>query len=602
MSLFDILVKQSPNKVFASLLLGIIAGLSFAFLMPLILISLEEASTRLFQSTSDSSATFLSLEVSNIRFAVAYLCLFLTIMISKAGSQIIMSNVSIDATRALRLRMYRHIAKLRIRDIESIGHSNLIVRLTTDIGNIIGGVRVLPVILINIVTIIGLLGFLVYLNVEVFLLLILTIFLAIVSYHIPMILSVRFFRHARHYTEILQESIRGLILGSKELKLNDSKREYFYQEKLRSTEDEIRSGARKGWYTMYLAISYGDLLSFMVIGLVVFVIQNYYAIDTAELIGIIMALLYMRGPIAELLNVLPALPLARISLKKVHDLFNDYPAENTQIENQKIAPWDKIILNDVVFTYKNQLENADISDANDFESSELEPSDLSTADNFAGTNFSIGPIQLELNRGETTFIVGGNGSGKSTLAKVLALLYKPEEGHLVFGDSVICDKNTADYRQIISAIYLDFYLFDEILDAKTSELTETAESYLKYFQLDDKLSVNDNEFSTIDLSGGQRKRLALLVSFLEDRDLYIFDEWAADQDPEFKEIFYTKILGDLKQKQKTVVVITHDDRYFKHADKLVTMENGKIRDITTKDKKSVEAEVSEVQLTEEQLA
>jgi len=592
MNLFDILVKESPNKVFASLLLGTIAGLSFAFLMPLILISLEEASTRLFQPIDSTGATFLSLEVSNFRFAVAYLCLFLTIMIAKASSQILMSNVSIDATRALRLRMYRHIAKLRIRDLESIGHSKLIVRLTTDISNIIGGVRVLPVILINLVTIVGLLGFLVYLNVEVFLLLILTIFLAIFSYHIPMILSIRFFRHARHYTEILQESIRGLILGSKELKLNDSKREYFYQEKLRSAENEISKGSKKGWYTMYLAISYGDLLSFMVIGLVVFVIRNYYAIDTAELIGIIMALLYMKGPIAELLNVLPALPLARVSLKKVHDLFNDYPAENIQVGSQAVAPWEKIVLNDVSFTYQNKVDDSTLSDD---DTDDFEPSDLTSTSDFSDSNFSIGPIQLELNRGEITFIVGGNGSGKSTLAKILALLYQPDKGSLIFGDTVISDKNTGDYRQIISAIYLDFYLFDKILGAKTPELTQTVKNYLKYFQLDDKLSVNDNEFSTIDLSGGQKKRLALLVSFLEDRDLYIFDEWAADQDPEFKNIFYTKILKDLKEKQKTVVVITHDDRYFKYADKLVIMENGKIRDIVVQEKQSNEVEVAEEQ-------
>ncbi|MFD1905689.1 ATP-binding cassette domain-containing protein [Paenibacillus rhizoplanae] len=61
--------------------------------------------------------------------------------------------------------------------------------------------------------------------------------------------------------------------------------------------------------------------------------------------------------------------------------------------------------------------------------------------------------------------------------------------------------------------------------------------YLKMLDLDGKVSIDNGRFSTLKLSGGQRKRLALLICYLEDRPIYLFDEWAADQDPEFRKFF-----------------------------------------------------------------
>jgi len=111
---------------------------------------------------------------------------------------------------------------------------------------------------------------------------------------------------------------------------------------------------------------------------------------------------------------------------------------------------------------------------------------------------------------------------------------------------------------------------------ETPDLDERAVQHLRRLQLEHKVEIKDGALSTVNLSQGQRKRLALLAAYLEDRPICIFDEWAADQDPSFKKIFYFEILPELKAAGKTVFVISHDDRYYDVADRLVKLENGKV--------------------------
>ena len=192
------------------------------------------------------------------------------------------------------------------------------------------------------------------------------------------------------------------------------------------------------------------------------------------------------------------------------------------------------------------------------------------------SHFLLGPIDLTFRPGELVFLAGGNGSGKSTLAKILTGLYPPETGEIRLNGRLITDANRDDYRQSFSAIFADFYLFENLLGLDTTNLDGQAQEYLVELHLDHKLKVRNGLFSTTDLSAGQRKRLALLTAYLEDRPFYVFDEWASDQDPPFKEIFYTQLLPELKGRGKTVLVITHDDRYFDVADRVIKLDYGKV--------------------------
>jgi putative ATP-binding cassette transporter len=199
--------------------------------------------------------------------------------------------------------------------------------------------------------------------------------------------------------------------------------------------------------------------------------------------------------------------------------------------------------------------------------------------------FRIGPIDLTFKPGELVFIVGGNGSGKTTLAKVLTGLYEPEGGVIeVDGLPVTRDTRPA-YRERFSTVFNDFHLFDTLLgivdpddtnDGARAAADGRANALIAKLALDHKVSVENGTFSTRALSTGQRKRLALVVAYLEDRPFYLFDEWAADQDPSFKAVFYEQLLPELRGRGKTVVVITHDDRYFPLADRVLKLDNGAI--------------------------
>jgi len=174
------------------------------------------------------------------------------------------------------------------------------------------------------------------------------------------------------------------------------------------------------------------------------------------------------------------------------------------------------------------------------------------------------------------FVIGGNGSGKTTFAKLLLGLYAPEEGAIRLNGQEITDEVRDSYRQLFSAVHADFYLFETLLGLESAELDATAREYLEQLHLSDKLQVKDNVLSTTELSQGQRKRLALLTAYLEDRLIYVFDEWAADQDPLFKEVFYHQLLPDLKARGKTVIVISHDDRFYHVGDRVIKLENGQV--------------------------
>jgi putative ATP-binding cassette transporter len=155
-------------------------------------------------------------------------------------------------------------------------------------------------------------------------------------------------------------------------------------------------------------------------------------------------------------------------------------------------------------------------------------------------------------------------------------LYEPEAGEIRVDNKPVSMAERDDYRQQFSAVFFDFYLFERLFGIEAKDLDGESQKYLDLLQLSHKLTIKNGQLSTIDLSQGQRKRVALLNAYLEDRPIYIFDEWAADQDPQFKKIFYYELVPELKNRGKTVIVISHDDRYYGLADRLIKLESGKV--------------------------
>lgn len=548
-NLFDAFSRKAPNKVFFSIVLGALAGIAYSFLIPIVLASIAPDGGHLSGVESEID-TFLTFEVAHYRFGSLFIFTCLFILFARTCSQVMLLRISMDVATDLRVRIYHRISAAPINYLERMGASKLTILLTSDINRIVMGARLLPDLLISIVTLVGLLGFLLYMNTPVFWFVMGSIFFGALSYQIPMYWGNRSFLQARAVADCLQESIHGLIHGAKELKLNQTKRSKFFTEMLLANEEATLKLEKRGATVVRAAMSYGDLISFFVIGAVTFIFVNYHTLSKAELVGVVMALLYLTGPVASILNFIPQILLARISLRQVEYMLAELPEEDCTSGPTTELSWQTVRFQDVYYRHSN---------------------------NDASAGFEIGPINLTLARGQITFIVGGNGSGKSTLSKLLTLHYVPSGGQIVFGDTAVHAQTLTQCRDQVCAIFSDYYLFDRLFDAADAQLQSRVNDYLVAFQLDHKVSVENGRFSTLALSAGQRRRLALLVAFLEDKNLYLFDEWAADQDSMFKQVFYEKLLPDLKARNKAVVVISHDDRYFHVADKIVVMEEGRLQ-------------------------
>ena len=309
----------------------------------------------------------------------------------------------------------------------------------------------------------------------------------------------------------------------KELKLHYWRRQAFLTDDLQTTAAQFRRHNTAG-LTLFATIdSWGKLIFFFAIGIVLFILPNLITLNLQTLSGYILTFTYLLGPMESIVNKLPFLGKASVSLQKIEALGLALTArsEMATVPPDCLDNWRKLELDGVTHTYCS--DQADI-------------------------DFTLGPINLVLQPGEIVFIIGGNGSGKSTLAKLITGLYIPETGVIELDQQPITHQNREWYRQHFSVVFSDFYLFERLLGFNNPGLDRQARGYLKQLQLDRKVAVDDGKLSTTNLSQGQRKRLTLLTAYLEDRPIYLFDEWAADQDPAFKEIFYGQFLPELKDR------------------------------------------------------
>jgi putative ATP-binding cassette transporter len=189
---------------------------------------------------------------------------------------------------------------------------------------------------------------------------------------------------------------------------------------------------------------------------------------------------------------------------------------------------------------------------------------------------AIGPVTFTLRPGQVTFIVGGNGSGKTTISKVLTGLYEAQAGSIRLAGRHLEAGNLEWYRSHFAAVFVDFTVFPRPKGVKRSPVAQQkARYYLRALQLTNNMTLAGVGLADLPLSQAQRRRLALFTALLEDRPIYVFDEWAADQDPKFKDLFYKHFLPALKASGKAIVAVTHDDKYFDCADQVVEMHEGR---------------------------
>ena len=538
--------KLAPNKLFVSLVFGVVAGILYAALIPIVIYSVSNLPESMY-AESDVTKFFLSFDVATPSLASLYFGVCLLILLLRTLSEILLNKVSLTLMMNVRGDLYNKIAKSPISEMEKIGSARIINAMTMDIRRVVDGAGAAPPIIVSSITLISMLIYIMAVDFDLFRFILMVIALGILTYQIPVFIGHKYMTRAVALSDNLQQGFRGLIQGAMELKLNKQKRQHFVENELRAVEKDIRSNSITAASIFALAANYGNLLSFFVIGVLAFILINYVNIGGMQLSSIIMILLYISAPIASILMSVPTIISANISLRRLDEIYKDFCDENVAEGPLQERRWSKLTLRNVCFSY-------DVS------------------------GFKVGPISMDLEKGQVTFIVGGNGSGKSTLSKIITQHYLPVSGEVLFDDVLVDQTNIEDFRQSISAIYSNYFLFKKLysLDYSLPSVRAQIDEMLVDLQLDQKVSISDGYLSTTELSDGQRRRLALMVALLENKELYLFDEWAADQDPGFRRVFYEKILPSLKERNKAVVVISHDDRFFHHADKLIKLDCGQI--------------------------
>lgn len=463
-------------------------------------------------------------------------------------SQMLFMYLGQRAKANVRLRSIRHIANASYAHLERYGAGRPLAILTGDLDSLVVFFVSLPTILMQSTVILGCLGYLGWLSWQILLFALLAIGLGAIGFLLVNSRALAHLRGSRQREDDLIQQFRALFDGAKELKLNRGRRQAFIDEKLAPHIESVRAQRTLGYMLFSAASSWGNLVLFTFIGLTLFVLARIYDVDQQVMSGYAMIFLYMILPIEGLLAALPAVGSARIALERIARLHTQLPLDS-EGEQTRDARFQSIELRGVTHRYFREKENS---------------------------FFTLGPVDLRFTSGEITYLIGGNGSGKTTLAKLLVGLYNGESGEMVVDGNAV-DESTRDaYRQLFATVFSDFFLFDSMLGVLPAALHSQAQHLLVALHLEHKVQIENGAFTTLNLSQGQRKRLALLVALLEDRAFYVFDEWAADQDPEFKEVFYKQLLPDLKARGKAVLVITHDDRYFALADRCIKLDSGQL--------------------------
>lgn len=543
MKLLRLLLQSAWHVVLLSVLAGLVCGASSAGLIALI-------NARLSTAAPDNS------------LAWGFVGLSLILLLSSSASQVLISRVVQKVIADLRLRLSQRILASPLRQLEEIGAPCLLSTLTEDVGAISFASSSLATLGINIALLLGCLTYLTWLlpaSPSLFGLLFLIF--GIWSYALLENRGNQYFKLARNEQDRLFHHFQTITQGTKELQLHQQRRRAFTEEDLQPSiaRSQRYQVAALDWFA--IATSWGLLLFFIPIGLFLFTPIANTVLSAATLSSYALTIIFMISPLTGLLYTLPELNRANIALQKIESLGlilipltrqgTDQVASHSILLDRTVPSpeWHCLQLSAVIHTYPSDRDDR---------------------------QFTLGPIDLTLYPGELVFIVGGNGSGKSTLIKLITGLYTPEAGRIQLDHCVITEQCQEWYRQQFSAVFSDFYLFDRLLGLENLALEQQAQTYLQQLHLETKVTIQSGTFSTTLLSQGQRKRLALLTAYLENRPIYVFDEWAADQDPIFKAVFYKQLLPDLIKRKKTVLVATHDDRYFHLADRLIKLEHGRM--------------------------
>lgn len=478
--------------------------------------------------------------------------LVLLLLVITLGSQLALTTLGHHFVYRLRGRLLKQLLDTDVARLRQIGQGPLLASLSSDIGQITIAFVRLPELVQGLVLT---LGSIIYLGLLSPALLGVTALWVTVTMVVGWLLVNRVYRHLAHMRQAedrLYQNYQSIIAGCKELALNRERAHFVYHQLYEQNARDYREQIIRADTYHLSAVNWSNIMMLGAIGLVFFLANGLGWANTNVAATFALTLLFLRTPLLQGIGALPTLIAAQVAFDKIAALNLAEPDEAFPLPPAPCS-WQRIELEQVSFHYQGE------------------------------GGFSVGPINLVIERGEQIFLIGGNGSGKSTLAMLLTGLYQPVSGRILLDGEPVTDRN--GYLGLFSAIFTDYHLFQHLLGPEPKEALVA--EWLERLQMGSKLAIEDGFIADIDLSQGQRKRVALLLALAEQREVMLFDEWAADQDPQFRRIFYQVLLPRLKEMGKTVIAISHDDHYFSLADRLLEMRQGRLTELTGEQREQV---------------
>jgi putative ATP-binding cassette transporter len=422
--------------------------------------------------------------------------------------------------------------------------------LTRDIESISEAGNLITNIITSIIIVCFCFIYILFISVNLFLIALIVVLLGILIHKNNIKKLILTFNSAKDLSNQFVKHLNQINDGFKEIKISNEKGDDIYANFILVILNKYLKIITKSYTGLINSQYFGDLLFYLTIGFVLIFGSIFLNVKQDAIVSFIFVLLFISGPIQNIILQIPSIVEANVSAKKLFELGNQLEIKNNI--RLDLSPeinrssFDTLKLLDVKYKH--------ISKQSEFE---------------------IGPINFEIKKNEIIFIHGGNGSGKTTLILCLLGIYKFNSGKILVNNEHYC----FEYSSLFSVVFSDFFLFDRFYGNYNFDKIK-AQEYLQLFDLESKVKISEFGFSDINLSLGQRKRLALIQALLENKSVIILDEWAADQDPHFREKFYTEILVVLKKEGRTIFAITHDDKFFYVADKLYKMEYGKLNKST----------------------
>ncbi len=551
MVIFDLVNRDKKIAFNKLLILGCISGLANALILAVINLAADQVG-----------------DEENTTSTLYYLALFLVTVgiyyLAQQRLMILATHHVENAIRSIRLSVVAHIRNCELQTIEQLGRDRIFAVMGKELQVISQSAQLFVIIAQSSILVFFTSLYIAWLSIPAFVIIASCIVLgAVVHFQrhkdIETTLNKSFQREAK-----LLSRLTDFLDGFKEIKLSRQRAEALEQE---FNRDSKRVNiARRSTLSLFAKDFVASQLNFYLgISAVVFLVPILSEADPEMITKVTTATLFLVGPITGIVGGLPSFASSNTAAKNILSLeqeLSDIGGKSAQAPIFK--DFNEIVLRNLHFQH-------------------ISPSEEKA--------FAVGPINLTIKKGQTLFVTGGNGSGKTTFIRLLTGLYPADSGEILLdgipisggraegkaGGRVVTEagQRVDAYRNLFSSVFADFHLFKHLYGLDPID-QEAADYWLNYLEMGHKVQLEGDEYSTVDLSGGQRKRLALHSAILENRPIYIFDEWAADQDPYFRQKFYLEVLPKLKAAGQTVIAITHDDKYFDVADIHVKMEEGQL--------------------------